>query len=84
MFATGLTKAGYFAMNQYVKDNKEARAKPATAELETKMLEVIKKHKGIKHATFEEHEAAKRAGNMHQDAAAAEALPEMEFDYELF
>lgn len=83
MFATGLTKTGYFAMNNYAKDNKEARAKKDSEEVETKMLALIKQHKGIKHATWEEEDAAKRAGNMHQDAAAAEALPEMAFDYEL-
>jgi hypothetical protein len=83
MFATGLTRSGYFAMNKYVNDNKEARTKPASHEVEKKMLEIIKKFKGIKHATWEEQEAAKRAANMHEDAAAAAALPEMEFDYEL-
>lgn len=83
MFATGLSKSGYLAMTAYVQANKEARAKAESDELEKQMLQRIKDEHNIKHNSYEEAEAAKRAGNMNQDAAAAEALPELAFDYDL-
>lgn len=84
MFATGLSKAGYFAMSKYVDDNKAARANVGTKAVEKLMLQKIKAQYNIVHNSYDEAEAAKRAGNMHPDAAAAEALPEIPFDYDLF
>lgn len=83
LYATGVNKEGYIAFGKYVEENKAARNDPMKQKKELTMLASIKAANDITHNTVEEEEEAKRRAGMNADTAAAENLPDYDFDYEI-
>lgn len=83
LYATGVNRAGYIAFGQYMEANKEARKDPIKQKKEQDMLAKIKAANNITHNSVEEEEEAKRRASMNADTAAAENLPDYDFDYEI-